>query len=245
VSLSRAGADLIERRDEEGRAVELYRRGEAYDLLLEGRRVSSDQRRSESALVELTMAPLSGRDDVSVLVAGLGMGFLLRAVLDTPGVRKVDVVEGSPAVIEWSERYFAAFNGDVLKDTRVTLHRAEFGAFVRQIRLGAAPAGVPAEGWMAVILDLDEGPSAPSRGGNARFYTDEGLESLEVLLRPGGVLGVWSVTRETEFVRRLHGRFQNVAEVAVPVEVGDQSSLDYVYRGRRPPPPPSGDRAPN
>ena len=52
---------------------------------------------------------------------------------------------------------------------------------------------------------------------------------------PAACSRVWSAQREVEFVRRMNARFVNVAEMAVPVEVGGKSSLDYVYRGRRAP----------
>src|SRR5579859_4544250 len=132
--------ELIERRVEDaGTAVELYRRGEAYELVVDGRRVvASDIRRSEKALIELAMAPLAGRDDVSVLLAGLGLGFTLRALLDAVGVKRVDVVEASAAVVDWNARYFAGLNGDALKDPRVKLHQSELGLFLKQARLGGA-----------------------------------------------------------------------------------------------------------
>jgi spermidine synthase len=240
-------SELIERLvDESGVTLELRRRGAAYDVLAEGRRVMvSDERRAERSLVELALAPLRDRDDVSVLLAGVGMGFTLRAVLDAPSVRRVDVVEASDAILAWDTRYFAALNGDALKDRRVQLHRAELSGFLKQVRLGVArelPPELAADGWLAIVLDVGEGPGAPGRPGNEQLYTDEGLQRLEAALRPGGVLALWSAERAPDLGRRMHARLQNVAEVAVPVDIDGKTSLDYVYRGRRQAPP---SRAPN
>jgi spermidine synthase len=228
-------SEALERQvDEAGAVLELFRRGEAYDVIVDGKQVmASDARGIERSLVELAMAPLKGRDDITVLLAGLGMGYALRAILDSPGVTRVDVVESSRAIIEWEARYFAALNGDAVKDARVKLHPLELSVFLKQARHGLI-AEPPADGWFAVILDIDDGPAALSKPGNAAFYTDDGIERLESALRPGGVLALWSSQRETELVRRLHARLQNVAEVAVPVELAGRS-LDYVYRGRRHP----------
>jgi SAM-dependent methyltransferase len=228
--------DSIDKRLEDERTLELVRRGEALDVLVDGRRVMrSDQRRAEKQLVELTLAPLGQRDDVTVLLAGLGMGFTLRALLDYPAVKRVDVVEASRAVVEWEARHFAGMNGDVLKDPRVKLHAIDLAGFLKAVRLGAEPAP-DGKGWLALVLDVDEGPQLLSRNGNDHWYGDEGIEQLEGALRPGGVLCTWSASREPELVRRLHSRLQNVAEIAVPVEY-DGANLDYVYRGRRPPNP--------
>ena len=232
-----AEPEVLDRRVEELATLELVRRGEALDVLVDGRRVMrSDQRRNEKSLVELALAPLGQRDDVSVLLAGLGMGFTLRALLDFPAVKRVDVVEASRAVIEWEARHFAGLNGDVLKDARVKLHATDLSAFLKSVRLGTEP-GPDGGAWLALVLDLDEGPDLVSRKGNEAFYADDGLERLEAALRPGGVLATWSARREAELLKRLHGRLQNVAEIVVPVDVEGGAGLDYVYRGRRPPNP--------
>jgi spermidine synthase len=217
----------LERRAEEGRLVTLSRRGEDYSVEVDGRRtMASDVRRAEGSLVELALAPLKGRDDISVLLGGLGMGFVLRAVLDAPGVRRVDVVEISPAIVEWDQRYFGALNGQAARDPRVAVHTSELSLFLKGRR------GDGAGEWLALVLDLDEGPGALDRPGNAGLYTEAGLHSLEAAVRPGGVVALWSSVRETALMQRMHSRFQNVAEVAVPVEA-NAAGLDYVYRGRR------------
>jgi spermidine synthase len=228
---------VIDRRVENGALLELIQRGAALDVLLDGRRVMrSDVRRAEQQLVDLALAPLGQRDDITVLLAGLGMGFTLRALLDAPGVKRIDVVEGSPAVIEWEARHFAGLNGDALKDPRVELHATDLATFLKNVGAGTvARPGADGEAWLALVLDLDEGPRTLSRAGNASFYDDAGIARLEDALRPGGVLALWSSAREPELLQRMHARLKNVAEVVVPVEIEDQSALDYVYRGRRGP----------
>ena len=241
MSAAAAPGAVIDRRVEDGVTLELVQRGEAFDVLVDGRRVMrSDARRAEKQLVELALAPLGQRDDISVVLAGLGMGFTLRALLDAPGVVRVDVVEASAGVLEWEARHFAGLNGDARNDPRVTLHAMDLAAFVKSLRTKsiAAPGPEGSGGWLALILDMDEGPALVSRPGNDAFYEDEGIERLETALRPGGVLAMWSATRESALLQRMHARLKNVAEVVVPVDLDDgKSNLDYVYRGRRPPNP--------
>ncbi|HEY2743569.1 MAG TPA: hypothetical protein VGL86_03060, partial [Polyangia bacterium] len=219
---------VLDRRVEDGVTLELVQRGEAFDVLVDGRRVMrSDARRAEKQLVELALAPLGQRDDITVVLAGLGMGFTLRALLDAPGVVRVDVIEASHGVLEWEARHFAGLNGDALKDPRVTLHAMDLAAFLKSLRVKsiAPPAG---DAWLALVMDLDEGPALVSRPGNDAFYEDEGIERLETALRPGGVLALWSAAREPALLQRMHARLKNVAEIVVPVDLDDKSSLDYV-----------------
>lgn len=248
MSAAGAPAAVLDRRVEDGATIELVQRGDAFDVLVDGRRVMrSDARRAEKQLVDLALAPLGQRDDITVVLAGLGMGFTLRALLDAPGVQRVDVVEASRAVVDWEARHFAGLNGDALKDPRVKLHAMDLAAFVKSVRTRNVDVPAPDQsgGWLALVLDMDEGPERVSRAGNEAFYGDEGIERLETVLRPGGVLALWSAAREPALLQRMHARMKNVAEIVVPVDVDDQSSLDYVYRGRRPPNPVEPKSAPN
>jgi spermidine synthase len=226
----------------DGHELALVRRGEAFEIVFDGNfLMASDCRRSEKALAELAMAPLGQRDDVTVLVAGLGMGHTLRAALDLPGVVRVDVVELAPAVVAWNRCHFAALNGGALDDPRVHVHEAELQTFLKRARMNAVgDLGEAAHGWLALLLDVDNGPSWTTRPQNESLYDEAGLQRLEQALRPGGVLAVWSAARELPFLQRMHARFASVAELAVPVEVGGRASLDYVYRGRRRPEPRGG-----
>src|SRR2546430_2655608 len=100
---SLTAAETVDRRvTPDGNEIALVRRGVEFEIVYDGQfLMASDCRRSERELATLALAPLGQRNDVTVLVAGLGMGHTLRAVLDTVGVVRVDVVEVSDAVIEW------------------------------------------------------------------------------------------------------------------------------------------------
>ncbi len=234
--MSGEGKTLERRTTSDGHEVALVQRGKAFEIIYDGNfLMASDCRRSERALAELALAPLAQRDDIAVLIGGLGMGFTLRAALDAPGVKRIDVVEISDAVIDWNRAYFGVFNGNALDDPRVHLHQSDLLGFLKQMSF--APLPEVKDGWLALLLDVDNGPSWLTRPENGGLYSEDGIRRLSEALRHGGVLAVWSAQRELEFLRRMHARMVNVAELAVPVEVAETASLDYVYRGRRAPPP--------
>lgn len=248
-----AGADLARAAGPDGESLVLRAQAGGLVVLADDKVVlDSAARGAERELINLALAPLRDRNDVNVLLAGLGMGHTLRALLDDGRVTRVDVVEHSAALVEWNRTHLAALHREPpLADRRAVVHESDLASFLRAISydpsvvyppsLVAAPAEgaeLPPNhmGFLAVVLDLDGGPGALSRAGNAPLYTEEGLQALEEALRPGGVLALWASQREPELLLRLRGRFQNVAEIAVPVDLPGRN-LDFIYRCRRSPPP--------
>lgn len=222
----------------DGERLVLRRAAGGFELLSDGRVViASAERRSERELVNVGMVPLRDRTDITVLLGGLGMGYALAALLDSPRVIRVDVVEHSLPLIEWNRTHLAKLHREPpLEDRRVNVHAMGFADYLRAVRYNAVP-GLELEGggYLAVLLDLDDGPSALSRGKNAGLYSEDGMADLEEVLRPGGVLALWGAQRELELLGRLKDRFQNIAEIAFPVDVPG-SGLDYIYRARKRPP---------
>jgi predicted membrane-bound spermidine synthase len=221
----------VESADEDGVHLVLYAREEHYEIEADGRPIAStDRRQAEQALAELALAPWQGRDDLSVLIGGLGAGHLLREVLARPGVVRVDVVEISPAVIDWERRFLSAQNGGAGADARVRVHRGELGAFV-QAAAQPSFAAAPEDGWSILILDTDEYPASVSRPGNRAFYDDAGLAAFGGPLRGGGVLALWTTEKDDALLKRVHRGYQAVTRIGA----GGDQGLVYVIRGRRGP----------
>jgi spermidine synthase len=220
----------------DGEVLTLRRAQGGFEILANDRVVqSSNVSRCEVELVNLGLVPLRDRHDNTILLAGLGMGRTLAALLQSPRVLRVDVVEHAGAIIDWNRGPLSVLHKEPpLGDTRVHVHQKTLADFLRDLRYQAIP-GLTLEGggYLGLLMDLDAGPLGLSRSENARHYTDEGLAELEEALRPGGVLTLWSGQREPELLSRLHSRFQNIAEIAVPVDAPGASGLDYIYRARR------------
>ncbi len=155
--------------------------------------MSSVQHGSEEALAELACARFAAYADARVLVGGLGMGFTLAAALRVLAAgAHIEVAELSPAVIAWNRGPLAPLAGRPLEDQRAHVREADVAAVY-----GEAPS------WDAILLDVDNGPDGLTREGNDALYTLEGLRRAHRALRPGGVLGVWSVAPDDAFTQRF------------------------------------------
>src|SRR5262245_6487680 len=117
---------------EAGSSYELRRSAEGWDIVVDGRvAMSSTGPRLERAIVGLPVAPWGARDDRTVLLAGLGMGFLLRALLDDSHVERIDVIENVATIIAWASGPLGELNGDALADRRVQLINRELFEYLR------------------------------------------------------------------------------------------------------------------
>lgn len=159
-----------------------------------------------------------------VLVGGLGAGHTLRAVLDWPGVERVQVLEIGAKVLEWNRRYFGAINGQAVDDPRVEVIQGDVAPFI------AAHPG----SFDLVLLDVDNGPGWLAAAGNAGLYADEGLVTCVESLNPGGVLAIWSPNANPAFesaLGRVFPGWERVASCSVDPEAGP---TDHIYLVRRP-----------
>ncbi|QBI21335.1 spermidine synthase [Egibacter rhizosphaerae] len=130
-----------------------------------------------------------------VLVAGLGLGVTVAAVLADPRVHEVLVVEIEPVVVRWQRTHAAEAVGPVLDDPRVRVEIADVTDIVR--------GSVPMDPSDVVCLDVDNGPGWTLYPSNAWLYDATGLAGLAGLLGPGGVLAVWASAEDPTFATRL------------------------------------------
>jgi spermidine synthase len=178
----------------DGRQLILYLRDGVYSIRVDGLELMSSRAHgSEEAMAGLALAGIRRREP-RVLVGGLGMGYTLRAVLDTvPEGARVTVVEIFPAVVSWNRGELAHLAREPLADDRVWVEEADVGAVI-----AANPRT-----FDAVLLDVDNGPAAFTTARNKRLYGPRGLAAIHRSLLPGGVLGVWSADPDPPFERRL------------------------------------------
>ena len=179
----------------DGSEMRLLRRGAEFSIRVgTSELMNSRIYGSEDSLSRLACERIADRDRARVLVGGLGMGFTLAGVLSRVG-RKATVVvaELVPAVVKWNRVEMAEVNGAALEDARVVVRENDVGNIIRTEK----------DTYDAILLDVDNGPSALTSRKNDRLYNAAGLSAAYASLRPRGILAVWSASSDPAFTRRL------------------------------------------
>jgi spermidine synthase len=202
----------------DGAELVLARRGDEWVVRVAGRvLMSSRVHGSEEALARLALERVARPR--TVLVGGLGLGFTLRAVLERlpPDARAI-VAELSPALVAWNRGPIADLAGRPLEDPRVRLQVGDVRARIAEAR-GA---------FDAILLDVDNGPSALARPDNDALYGKAGIAACRDALRSGGVLGVWSAGPDRAYRERLERAGFEVDEVTVPARGAGAGGVRHV-----------------
>lgn len=179
---------------------------------------------SERALATEALARHDGHG-LSVLIAGLGLGYTAAAVLQSEKVDRVRVVELLPAVVGFLTDGLVPLSGELLADARFGVHEGDAYAMLSD------EAG---EGWDLVLIDVDHAPDDHLGAGNEGFYTRPGLERAKNHLAPGGILAVWSYADSSPFVEALHAAFDAVDVVCVKYvnDLVDEEHTDWLFLAR-------------
>jgi spermidine synthase len=185
----------------DGTDMTLLRKGREYIILADGKALmSSRMHGSEEALATYGCGRARLLEEPRVLVGGLGMGFSLRATLDLlPREATVVVAELLPAIVEWNRSTLGPLADHPLRDRRVKLEVGDVADLLRESRAR----------FDAILLDVDNGPSAFAQTSNGPLYGDSGLGWARRALRPNGVYSVWSARTDVKFEHRLrHNGFR-------------------------------------
>jgi spermidine synthase len=218
---------LGETRTPEGQSLVLTRRDGEFVIHADGKSLmSSRMHGSEEALARFGCRHLAAYEAPRVLVGGLGMGFTLRATLDAlgPGAQVV-VAELVPAVVEWNRGPLGPLAAHPLRDRRVRVAVGDVAALLR-----ASPGA-----FDAVLLDVDNGPSAFTQPANAGLYDDAGLAAARDALAPGGALAVWSAREDRKFEQRLRWAGFAVEVERVRGRLARGGPRHVLFVARRPP----------
>jgi len=205
---------LIERvPSADGRSeMSLHQRGEEFSIRVSGIELMNSRRyESEERMSTFAHEALGDRRGVRVLIAGLGMGYTLRAALRCFGEdARIEVAELMPAVVAWNRGPLGALAGHPLRDRRVRVREGDVCNLLR----GAD------DRYDAVLLDVDNGPGGLTQDSNQWLYEREGLGSIHRALGKDGVLVVWSAGTDARFTKRLRSAGFDARERRVNARAG-------------------------
>jgi len=202
--------------------VVLLRRGAALELRVNGVFVMDTAETGSEA--ELARAALQQVDHVEdVLVGGLGLGFTAHEVLADTRVQRLEVVEIEEALIGWLRDGTVPHGPSYLADGRMTVTHADIRVAVAE----AKPAS-----FDLVLLDVDNGPDYLVYDGNRAVYEDAFLTRVRGILRPGGVLVVWSAAESTALREAMARTFGNCEAIPHPVRLQTRDERYWLYLSR-------------
>ena len=186
--------------------------------------ISSYNTASERALADEALARQPG-SELSVLVGGLGLGYTAYQVLRSERVKRVDVIEFLPEVVDFLRNELIPLSMELLADPRCAVREGDVYALLD------APSD---ERWDLVLIDVDHSPDERLGAKNASFYTEAGLSRAKQHIAPGGTLAVWSYAENSPFVDSMHRVF-GVVEM-VPVhhvnDLVDEEHTDWLFLAR-------------
>lgn len=217
---------LIDEATEHGTTLRLYQRGIDYSIRVDnaGDLMNSRTHHSEDVLAELACKPIANRNNVHVLVGGLGMGFTLAAALLHAGPKaKVTVSELMPAVVRWNREHLGIVAGCPLDDERVHVIEQDVGKVMQENQ----------QGFDAIMLDVDNGPDAFTRDDNDSLYGFRGLNNAYDALKPGGILTVWSAFSDTAFTQRMKKVGFKVEQKRVAAHKSQKNTIHTIWVGVR------------
>lgn len=157
-------------------------------LLMSSSNPVSERRLSTSAL------DLHRGNELRVLVGGLGLGHTALALLESPRVAKVRVVEKLGSVIDWMNRGVLPLSSELTVDQRFEVVQGDVYADL----LGPA-----SETFDLVLVDVDHSCRDRLSETSEPFYTRQGQTRVARHLEPDGLLGVWSAEDDDDFLAVL------------------------------------------
>ncbi|WP_405829949.1 spermidine synthase [Streptomyces sp. NBC_01176] len=204
---------VIDRREGPYGEVVLRRHGALLQIIANGCfLMDTSDGRSERLLVDAAYDALDGRPEPDVLIGGLGVGFSLAHAVADRRWGRITVVERERAIVDWHrDGPLARLSARAFADPRTEIVEADLSAHLRETSAT----------YDALCLDIDNGPDWTVTEDNHSLYGPAGLADCARVLRPGGVLAVWSAQPSPKFEGSLRNAgFRRVRTEEIPVARG-------------------------
>ena len=218
---------LAETLTPEGESLELFQHDDSYFISSNGQRLmTSLAHGSEEELARMACQPFRPAKQPTVLIGGLGMCFTLAAAVESlpqKGATFV-VAELTEAILEWNQTYMKGMHPGLLDDPRVVVKLKPVQKLMSEV----------SDYYSAIMLDVDNGPSAFHGENNDSLYTLEGIELAKNALKEGGVLAVWSAYYDPKYTKLLRKTGLDVSVVEVPAaHKGRKNRLHTIWLAKK------------
>lgn len=203
-----------------GDDIALRQRNELFEIRYNGIELMSNlnhHSEDQLALLLLRQMDFSAKH---ILIAGLGLGYTLRAVLDLVGEDvSVTVCELIPEVVDWNRGPLGHLADHPLSDPRVRVVVADIRA-----HLQSADAD-----YDLILLDTDNGPEIVIRPENGALYADCGMQDVLQALKPEGLAAFWSATASAAFEKGLSGFGWDWQRKDIALLPGRVDAMHHIY----------------
>ena len=132
---------------------------------------------------------------------------------------KITVFQMAPAT-----GALAALAGHPLRDPRVQVLMEDVGLTLRD----------GTERFDAILLDVDNGPSAFTSDENQELYDNDGVAAAHASLKTGGALAVWSAAEDQTYERRLRSHGFEVSARRVRAQPNKGGARHTIFLGLKP-----------
>jgi spermidine synthase len=120
--------------------------------------------------------------------------------------------------VGWNRGLVADLAGRPLEDPRVRLQIGDVRARIAEAH----------SAYDAILLDVDNGPSALNHVDNAGLYSVKGIHACRDALRAGGALAVWAAGSDEPYAERLERAGFDVQVRVVPARGTGQGGVRHV-----------------
>lgn len=200
---------LAETLTPEGEPLELYQHDTDFFISSRGERLmTSIAHGSEEELARMACQPFRAARQPKVLIGGLGMCFTLSAAVEslTQKGAQFIVAELTADIEKWNRSFLSPLHPGLLDDSRISIKISPVQNIIAHSE----------NEFSAILLDVDNGPSAFHGKQNDSLYTLEGLSAAKRALKDGGILAVWSAYPDKKFTKLLRNADFTVNELEVP-----------------------------
>jgi len=218
---------LAETKTPEGEPLELFEHDGSYFISSNGQRLmTSVAHGSEEELARIACQPFRAARQPKVLIGGLGMCYTLAAAVETLPQKGATfiVAELTEGILEWNRTYMKDLHPGLLDDPRVVVKLQPVQKLI---------ASAQGE-YSAIMLDVDNGPSAFHGEANDSIYSLEGILAAKNALKEGGLLAVWSAYPDVKYTKLLRKAGLDVSVIEVPAaHKGRKNRLHTIWIAKK------------